>query len=281
MTVAIVGGGPVGLLLAAELGVRGVPAIVLNDNASTSSHPKANTHSARSMEIYRRHGISAELRERGLSKSYRTDVAYYTRLVGHELHRVQLPAPAESIAEAQEPGTRWPTPEPQFRSTQLVLEPLLLERARQFPCVDVRFGQRVVELTDRGRCRRSGRRSGRRATTADSRGLRRRLRRRAQFRAARHRNAAARRGRPRVGLHGRPDAGDLFPRSGVTRAPPFPACLAERGFCCPHLRALLLTLDADDDVYLHALSAAGRRATCQELSRRARRSRRRTGRRPR
>jgi 2-polyprenyl-6-methoxyphenol hydroxylase-like FAD-dependent oxidoreductase len=149
-TVAIVGGGPVGLLLAAELGMRGVRATVLSEVMGTSTHPKANTHTARSMEIYRRHGISAALRARGLSKRRRTDVAYYTRLLGHELHRVPLPAPDESIAESMQPGTRWPTPEPQFRSSQLVLEPVLLERAQRYPSVDVRFGHRVVAITQGG-----------------------------------------------------------------------------------------------------------------------------------
>lgn len=145
-TIAIVGAGPVGLMLAAELGMRGVPAVLLGDSAGVSTHPKANTHGARSMEIYRRHGLSDRLRERSPSKDYRTDVAYYTRLLGHELHRVSLPSSGEAIAETRQPGTRWPTPEPQFRSSQLVLEPLLLERARQFPIVDIRFNQRVVGL---------------------------------------------------------------------------------------------------------------------------------------
>ncbi len=144
--VAIVGGGPVGLLLASELGVRGVPTVVLSDQAGTSTHPKANTQGARSMEIYRRHGVSDQLRARGASKAYKTDVAYFTRIRGHELHRVSLPTPEGALAETREPGTRWPTPEPQLRSSQLTLEPLLLERARSFPTTDVRFQSRVTGL---------------------------------------------------------------------------------------------------------------------------------------
>lgn len=101
------------------------------------------------MEIYRRHGLSGRLRAQGLSKGSKTDAAYFTRLRGHELHRVDLPTPEEALAETREPGTRWPTPEPQFRSSQLTLEPLLLERARSFPTTEVRFGSRVTGLEAR------------------------------------------------------------------------------------------------------------------------------------
>jgi 2-polyprenyl-6-methoxyphenol hydroxylase-like FAD-dependent oxidoreductase len=144
--IAIVGAGPVGLLLAAELGVRGVPTVVLTEGEGTSTHPKANTHGARSMEIYRRHGLSDAFRSASPSKNYSTDVAYFTRLMGHELHRVNLPSPQDSVRETREINTRWPTPEPQFRSSQLVLEPLLLERTKQFSSVDIRFGHRVTEI---------------------------------------------------------------------------------------------------------------------------------------
>ena len=101
VAVAIVGGGPVGLLLAAELGMRGVPAIVLGETPGTSTHPKANTHSARSMEIYRRHDVAAALRTVSPSRNARTDVAYYTRLLGYELHRVSLPAPREAMEQTR------------------------------------------------------------------------------------------------------------------------------------------------------------------------------------
>ena len=99
--VVIVGGGPVGLMLACELGMRSVPTILLAEAEGISVHPKANTHGARAMEAYRRHGVSTKLRESGLSKSYSTDVAYHTRLLEHELHRVALPSPAEALAHAR------------------------------------------------------------------------------------------------------------------------------------------------------------------------------------
>ena len=144
--VVIVGAGPVGMLLASELGVRGVPVTVLETKSSLIAHPKANTHNARSMEIYRRHDITDRLRSTGLPLDRPTDVGYFTRLFGRELHRVPLPSSIAAQAEVRKPDTRWPTPEPQLRTTQMALEPLLLERARSFPCVDVRFGTTVEAL---------------------------------------------------------------------------------------------------------------------------------------
>ena len=56
--VLIAGGGPAGLVLALELGTRGVDCILLNDAPHTASHPKANAVSSRTMEHMRRNGMS-------------------------------------------------------------------------------------------------------------------------------------------------------------------------------------------------------------------------------
>jgi len=146
--VLVVGAGPVGLLLACELGVRGLDVKVIEAQPAPLAHPKANTHNARSMEIYRRHGLSARLRATGLPYDRPTDVAYFTRLFGEELHRVSLPSPADALVEVREADTRWPTPEPQLRTTQMALEPLLLERARSFPGTEIRFGWQVTGMTE-------------------------------------------------------------------------------------------------------------------------------------
>jgi 2-polyprenyl-6-methoxyphenol hydroxylase-like FAD-dependent oxidoreductase len=256
--VAIVGGGPVGLLLASELGMRGVRAIVLGDSPGTSTHPKANTHGARSMEIYRRHGIAAALRSGSPSKQHRTDVAYYTRLLGHELHRVSLPAPDESIEETLEPETRWPTPEPQFRSSQLVLEPLLLERARHFATVDVRYGHRVFELSEQAE------HVDLRAETADGRHV--------GIRADYVVGCDGGRSfvRRAIGLRLQGESGleldfmggrmlaTYFSASGLQQRRRHPHAW-QNWFILPHLRALMLTLDADNDLYLlhYQFPAAG------------------------
>ncbi len=146
-SVVIVGAGPTGLLLACELGSRGIPVIVIDSKVDLSRHPRANTQSARSMEIYRRHGISATIRRSGLPRARATDVAYFSRLFGYELYRVPLPSPLEADLAARLGDPRWPTPEPQTRASQMLIEPVLLERARSFDCVDVRFDCKAIDLS--------------------------------------------------------------------------------------------------------------------------------------
>ncbi|WP_201025072.1 FAD-dependent monooxygenase, partial [Photorhabdus laumondii] len=56
--VAIVGGGPVGLMLALFLDLYGVRSVIFNLEEETRWQPKGSTHSARIMEHFRRVGIS-------------------------------------------------------------------------------------------------------------------------------------------------------------------------------------------------------------------------------
>ncbi|XSC47429.1 FAD-dependent monooxygenase [Bradyrhizobium sp. RDT10] len=51
--VLIVGGGPVGLSAAIELGWRGVPTILISERLETAQHPECNSTNARSMEHFR------------------------------------------------------------------------------------------------------------------------------------------------------------------------------------------------------------------------------------
>ena len=94
--VIIAGGGPCGLMLANELGRRGIRVLLLTEKPSTSDFPQANATQARTMEHYRRLGFASAIRALGLPPDYPTDVTYWTRYAKHELARYRLPASGEA-----------------------------------------------------------------------------------------------------------------------------------------------------------------------------------------
>lgn len=146
--VLIAGGGPAGLVLALELGARGVHCVLLNDAAHTARHPKANAVSSRTMEHMRRHGISGDLRARGLAPDHPTDLTYFTSLTGHEIGRFRQPSRAEALAEARDGTSRWASPEPPLRCSQIFLEEELKAKAGTLASVDLRFGWKLTGFED-------------------------------------------------------------------------------------------------------------------------------------
>ncbi len=148
--VIIVGGGPVGLFLAAELGQRGIRVEVFDAKPGTSTHPAANANSARTMEHFRRIGISAAVRSLGLPCDYAPDVAYFTSIAGHELARLNQPSSQAAVEWAKAHAFTWATPEPPHRCSQLYVEPVLLEAARRHTNCHVHFSATVLEFTQNG-----------------------------------------------------------------------------------------------------------------------------------
>jgi 2-polyprenyl-6-methoxyphenol hydroxylase-like FAD-dependent oxidoreductase len=117
--VAIVGGGPAGLVLAIELGRRGVPCVVLEEDPGPPDFPKANATTSRTMEHYRRLGFAGEVRALGLPEDYPQDITYFTRYARHELARLKGRSRREAIEAREGAGSRWPTPEPLHRAQQM------------------------------------------------------------------------------------------------------------------------------------------------------------------
>ncbi len=61
--VLIAGAGPVGTTLALDLAFRGVACVVIEKNHTTTRHPKMDITNGRSMELFRRIGLSDRLRD--------------------------------------------------------------------------------------------------------------------------------------------------------------------------------------------------------------------------
>src|SRR5262245_7006248 len=144
--VLIVGGGPVGLMLALFLDRHGVKSTVFNDAETTRWHPKGSTHNARTMEHYRRLGLSDAVRRLGLPPEHPGDVAYLTRYSGWELARIRLPSEQEKQQAVHCAAKLDQVPEPIHRANQMYVERLLLEHARTRANITLRFGWKASQL---------------------------------------------------------------------------------------------------------------------------------------
>lgn len=134
--VLIVGGGPVGLSAAIDLASRSVACLLINDRTQTAQHPKCNTTNSRSMEHFRRLGISKILRSAGLPPNVERASSYVTRYCGYEYGR--LPRPY----------SEFPTPEISNQISQIVLEKELLNIAQQATSDQIKFGYALIGLTE-------------------------------------------------------------------------------------------------------------------------------------
>jgi 2-polyprenyl-6-methoxyphenol hydroxylase-like FAD-dependent oxidoreductase len=134
--VLIVGGGPVGLALAAELGWRSVPCELLEQTDGAIATPKMNEVNIRTMEICRRWGAADAVLNCPFPADFPLDVAFVTKLFGYEMGRVVRPARKGQTPEAYSP----------YRlqaCSQTWFDPILQGLARHFPDVRLRYRTRL------------------------------------------------------------------------------------------------------------------------------------------
>lgn len=148
-SVLIVGGGPCGLMLANELGRRGVSAVLVDEKPGTAFNPQANATQARSMEHYRRLGFANEIRQAGLPADYPTDVAYFTRYTGYELARVQLPSSARATELIRGLSGSWSAAELPHRVSQKYVEAVLRRHAERLAGIRLHYGHRLTGYVER------------------------------------------------------------------------------------------------------------------------------------
>src|SRR5437879_9284659 len=144
--VLVVGGGPVGLTLAIDLGRRGVRCTLIEQKEAPQFLPKMERCNARRMESFRRMGLAGEVRAAGLDRNAPMDV--YVTLAMNQPPLLRLPYP--SVAESRrqiDACTDGSMPlEPYQLISQYTLEPLLKSVAQALPGVTVRYGCEFLSL---------------------------------------------------------------------------------------------------------------------------------------
>jgi len=154
--VLIVGGGPIGLALAADLGRRGVAATLIEKNENKLGPAKMLEVSVRTMEFCRQLGISGKVRNWGFPLDHPLDNAFVTDMQGYEIGRIRAPSLSERADSAFSPERGLMCPQTWF-------DPILQECARSFPHITIRhqvrlesFEQDPAGVTARLRDERNG-----------------------------------------------------------------------------------------------------------------------------
>jgi len=145
--ILIAGAGPVGMTLAYELARRDISTMLVERNATTTSHPKMDITNARSMELFRRLGLAEELRKVGVPETNNFDVSWITTLCGHELHRFHYPSVAEWRVLIRERNDGSMPCEPPMRVSQVEIEPVLARAVLSQPLVEARWDVAFAELS--------------------------------------------------------------------------------------------------------------------------------------
>jgi 2-polyprenyl-6-methoxyphenol hydroxylase-like FAD-dependent oxidoreductase len=145
--ILIAGGGPCGLMLAIELGRRGIRTLLVDAKPDTAFNPQANATQARTMEHYRRLGFAHEIRALGLPPDHPTDIAYFTRFSGYELARLELPTAAQAVRKVKELGGSWSAAELPHRVSQKFVEAALRRHAQGLRSNDIRYGWQLEDFS--------------------------------------------------------------------------------------------------------------------------------------
>jgi 2-polyprenyl-6-methoxyphenol hydroxylase-like FAD-dependent oxidoreductase len=140
-SVLIVGGGPVGLALACELGWRGIACTLIEQGDGTIVTPKMNEVNIRTMEFCRRWGIADAVHACPFPPDYPLDVAFVTSLSGYELGRVPRPPRKYAKPESYSPMRLQVC-------SQMWFDPILHDFARTFPHVSLRYRTRLESVED-------------------------------------------------------------------------------------------------------------------------------------
>jgi 2-polyprenyl-6-methoxyphenol hydroxylase-like FAD-dependent oxidoreductase len=134
--VLIVGGGPIGLALAADLGRRGVRTQLVEQRENKLAPAKMLEVSVRTMEFCRQLGVADKVRNWGFPPDLPLDSVFVTDLQGYELGRVRTPALGVRADSEFSPERGRPCPQTWF-------DPILQDCARSYPQVSLRHNAKL------------------------------------------------------------------------------------------------------------------------------------------
>jgi 2-polyprenyl-6-methoxyphenol hydroxylase-like FAD-dependent oxidoreductase len=145
LPVLIVGGGPVGLALALDLGWRGVPCLLVEQTDGEIVDAKMFMTGIRTLEFCRRWGIAEQVKNWGFPRDLPFDSVFVTSLVGHEIGRIPMPSIAQSPPLDG-------SPEQFAHCPQFVFDPILAGAARAHHSVTLRHRCKLTAFHDDGEC---------------------------------------------------------------------------------------------------------------------------------
>ena len=138
--VLVVGGGPVGLALAGDLGWRGIACTLVEQSDGSIYQPRMDLVGIRTMEFCRRWGIVPAVEGSPYPRDYAQDNIYLTSLTGYELGRERFPG----IGQAPPPKE---SPQRRERCPQNMFDPILRAFAASQSNVTLRYRTRLVSFT--------------------------------------------------------------------------------------------------------------------------------------
>lgn len=146
--VLIAGAGPVGLTMAIELGRRGIKVLLVDKRSGFGKLPKMERCNARTMENFRRMGISAPIRAAGLDNDMPMDVFICLENIVNPPLIHHAYASVNALRAKYHATTDGSTAaEPYQLISQYTLEPLLRDLSKRYDNVQIVFHHELIDFT--------------------------------------------------------------------------------------------------------------------------------------
>ncbi|MGC0239641.1 FAD-dependent monooxygenase [Arthrobacter sp. SD76] len=141
--VIVIGAGPVGLSVAVEMGLRGIPVTVIDPviDLSERVHPRARIVNLRSTELFRRWGVADTVRRHSaFGPNWPSQVQFRTSLAGYRIAAFE-----DAFFTAPISTDLYPEPAIQIRQSDVEFG--IRERLAALPNVEALYGYEALEVS--------------------------------------------------------------------------------------------------------------------------------------